>query len=301
MKEVNATYDCAIIGGGPGGLIAALYLFRFKRKIVLFDAGEPRARWAPRIRNLIGFTNGISGKALLHRLKLQLSILGVETIRSKATVHRVGKNFEVKTVNGSIRAKAVILATGMQDLDPQLTNLNELRRKALLAYCPICDGFDYSDASIGLLVDSSHGLKKMRFIAKFSPHLHVITTKVFKISPIHKRIIKKLGIQIHRGKLESIKPAKGSKGITVKQRGRKPFKIRLAYVALGTKVDRSATKHINGLKRTKEGFIVVTSHQETSIRGIYAVGDCVNALSQVSVAVGHAAIAATRVHNSLGF
>jgi thioredoxin reductase (NADPH) len=79
------------------------------------------------------------------------------------------------------------------------------------------------------------------------------------------------------------------------------LRVGVAYVALGTTIDHSATRHLHGLKRTKAGFVIASSHQETSIPGLYAVGDCVNSLSQVSVAVGHAAIAATRVHHDLGF
>jgi thioredoxin reductase (NADPH) len=75
--------------------------------------------------------------------------------------------------------------------------------------------------------------------------------------------------------------------------------VQAAYVMMGTSVPRDATRYLHGLKRTRAGFLHVNAHQETSVRGVYAVGDCVSALSQVSVAVGHAAIAATHLHNSL--
>ena len=74
-----------------------------------------------------------------------------------------------------------------------------------------------------------------------------------------------------------------------------------SYVALGVEFDKTAVQHLNNLRRTKDGFIQTSSHQETSISGLYAVGDCVNALAQVSVAIGQAALAATRIHHDLFF
>jgi thioredoxin reductase (NADPH) len=75
--------------------------------------------------------------------------------------------------------------------------------------------------------------------------------------------------------------------------------VDLAYVAMGIHVQGEAVKSITNLRKAKDGSIYVNSHQETSVRGLYAIGDCVKSLSQISVAVGHAAIAATHIHNRL--
>lgn len=79
----------------------------------------------------------------------------------------------------------------------------------------------------------------------------------------------------------------------------KPIAVDVAYVALGVDFSEKTIQHLRRLKRTKDGFIVTKSHQETSIPGLYAVGDCVSALAQISVAIGQAALAATRIHNHL--
>lgn len=89
------------------------------------------------------------------------------------------------------------------------------------------------------------------------------------------------------------------KGILIKLKGHRARFVRVAYVALGVDFNTQTTKHLKGFKRTKEGFILTKSHQETSVPGLYAVGDCVNALAQVSVGIGQAALAATRIHNRL--
>src|SRR5690606_38188431 len=102
-----------------------------------------RARWIPRIRNLIGYTQGLAGKELIRRLKKQVSSLGAEMVRGHAVLRRDGRYFEIKAGNRTICAKTVILATGMKDINPQVENLDDLRRRGLLAYCPICDGYDH--------------------------------------------------------------------------------------------------------------------------------------------------------------
>jgi thioredoxin reductase (NADPH) len=278
-----------------------LYLERYRRRTVIIDAGDPRAQWIPRIRNLIGYAEGISGEDLLRRLHKQLSKVKTGVIAGHASVRRTGDAFDVAIGDSMVRARKVIVATGMQDIQPELSNLDDLRRKGMLAYCPVCDGYDHSDEHVALMIDGSDGLKKLRFMAALTPKLHIIVTRPLAVSPFYRKEIERLDVKLHPSPVAALQSSRGAKKLIVRLKNRRSFSVRLAYVALGTHVDRSATRHIHGLKRTKAGFIITSSHQETSIPGLYAVGDCVNSLSQVSVAVGHAAIAATRVHHDLGF
>lgn len=294
-------YECIIIGAGPGGLVSALYLERYKRKIAVIDGEDSRARWIPRIRNLIGHTKGLTGPELLENLKEQVSAYKTEIIKGTAQVRRKGRGFEVDIGHRILRAKKVILATGMNDIQPPIENYESLRKKGLLGYCPICDGFDHSKDRIGLLVNGSHGLKKISFIAKFSPDLHIIPTKELKLSSHYISTIKKLGAHFHAGQLESLQSQTKPRGLTVKMKNRKPFFVKFAYVALGAVVNASAIQFIKLVRRSKDGHFITDAHQQTSVPGLFAVGDCVHTLSQVSVAVGQAAIAATQVHNDLGF
>ncbi len=299
MSE-RADYDCVVVGGGPGGLVAALYLARYKRRTALVDAGAPRAEWIPKIRNLIGYADGISGPQLLERLRRQLAKVPVDVIDGRASVRRAGRAFDVTVGRATLRAKSVIIATGMRDVQPPVSNVDELRRKGLLAYCAICDGYDHADDEVALLVDGSGGLAKMRFMAALTPKLHVVQTKHFTVSPFHQHQIARLGLTWHRSPLASLAAARNGARLIVRLRNAEAVRVRVAYVELGTIVDHTATQHLRGLSRTRAGFIVTSSHQETSVPRLYAVGDCVNSLSQVSVAVGHAAIAATRAHHDLG-
>ncbi len=292
-------YDCAIIGGGPAGLVSALYLRRYHRSILLFDGGESRANYIPKIRNLVGYSGGISGARLLKNLKKQITQFEAEIINEKAQIYRNRNFFDIKAGSKSYRVKKVILATGMKDVQPEVLNYWELCKLGVLAYCPICDGFEQTNQKIGVIIDSDSGIRKLKFLSHFSNSLNVIAIKRFKLSPTHTAFVKKMKIKIHWGPIEKLSYHSNSKSLIVKQKGKTAYMLKLAYVMLGTKVNTSATKHIRDLARTKGGFLKVNSHQETSVPGLYAVGDCVNSLSQISVAAGHAATAATDVHNHL--
>lgn len=293
----NNIVDCAVIGGGPGGRIAALYLQRFKRSVVLISKGEPRANWIPAIHNLIGYHDQTSGKKLLKRMAAQLSNCKTEQIDSWATIRRVGKRFEVSTEDRKILAKTVILATGMKDVQPEgIQNIRELTAARLVSYCPICDGFDHCDQKVALLVRDVKGFRKIPVLLNFTPHLKVIYIGKRPISAFWKSKAQSLGVPIFEGKLHSLSQLGKGIGIRV---GSRRVTADVLYVALGTKIPNKAFCHVRSLRKNRDGFILTNSHQQTSVPGLYAVGDCVAALSQVSVAVGHAAIAATHIHNHL--
>ncbi|MBC7741206.1 MAG: NAD(P)/FAD-dependent oxidoreductase [Bdellovibrionaceae bacterium] len=293
------THDCAIIGGGPGGLVSALYLRRFKRTVVLFDNKESRVRWIPKIRNLIGYADGISGQQLLNKLHRQLKPFKPDVVKETAQIFRKKNYFEIHAGQKKYLVKKIILATGMKDEQPPIENFADLCEKGVLAYCPICDGYEQSERKIAVLIDCDHGFRKVKFLTNFTKNLCVIALKKFKPSSVHVALIKKLNCKVRWGSLSRLSYQEKSGALVIRQKSHPPLKVDLAYVALGSHVVGSAIKHLHGLSRTREGYFKVNSQQETSVPGLYAVGDCVYALSQISVAVGHAAIASTNIHNVL--
>lgn len=302
MMKSAFQYDCAVIGAGPGGLVSALYLSRFKRKVALIDSGHSRAQWIPRIRNLIGYLHGISGLELLEKLEEQVRQYPVDWIQGEGQVRRQREGFEIRVGGRKLSARYVILATGMKDHQPPVPNVPALRKKAVLAYCPICDGYEHSGKRIGLFVKDNHGLKKMKFLSQFTNRIVAFQTAPFTVAPQHLREAREFGFEIHQGAIESLEYRLRPRGLLVRMKGaEKQIGVDVAYVAMGVDFNEKTTKHLRGLKRTKEGHIITASHQETSVPRLYAVGDCVNALAQVSVAIGQAALAATRIHNELGF
>ena len=296
----NVIYDCIVVGGGPGGLVSALYLGRFRRNVLLIDGGQSRARWIPKIRNLIGYAQGLTGPQLLKRLRKQVQQYPVAFKTGEAHIRRAKKGFEVKVDKQKYLAKTVILATGIIDTQPALDNISYLRGLGLLGYCPICDGYDHAENKVALIVKNNSCFRKIRFISALCPQLVIIPVKKLKFTTSVLKMAEKGNIEIAPSNLKKIDYHQPTRKLLIHlEETKKPVKVDFAYVALGVEFDKSAVQHLKGLRRTREGFIQTASHQETSIPGLYAVGDCVNALAQVSVAIGQAALAATRIHQSL--
>ena len=133
--------DCLVIGGGPAGLTAAIYLARFRRRFLVIDAAASRASWIPVSHNLAGYPDGIAGTELLARMRAQAERYGTEIIRDR--IERLeqptGGGFVAVMADGSRHAaERVLLASGTEDVPPPLAlpDRAEAVRRGLLRYCP---------------------------------------------------------------------------------------------------------------------------------------------------------------------
>src|SRR4051812_5402374 len=142
MDEID---DCAVIGGGPAGLITALYLQRFHRRVRLFDAGSSRAAWIPKSHNVPGFPDGIAGPELLARLRSQVEALGISrhTVEVR-DVHTGASRFTLAWAHRRWEARTLVLATGVRDVLPP-GDAAAAVRCGVLRLCPVCDGYEASD------------------------------------------------------------------------------------------------------------------------------------------------------------
>src|ERR1044072_7035636 len=109
-------YDCLVIGGGPAGLTAAIYLARFHLKLKVIDAGGSRASWIPCTRNHAGFPDGISGTELIARMKAQAQLYGAAIESERVTrLDRIEGGFCATSGSGAATARSVLLATGTKN------------------------------------------------------------------------------------------------------------------------------------------------------------------------------------------
>src|SRR5215207_3975781 len=153
--------DVLIVGAGPGGLMAAIYLARFKRKVVIVDASASRAALIPKSHNLPAFTHGISGVELLARMKEQVAALGVHLVEGTVdTVSQARSGFVASVRGANIRASKVVLATGIVDRHPPMKDWVSAVAEGLLRYCPICDAFEARGKKIGVIGPLSHAVGK---------------------------------------------------------------------------------------------------------------------------------------------
>ncbi|HOP09295.1 MAG TPA: FAD-dependent oxidoreductase [Candidatus Methanofastidiosa archaeon] len=299
-------YDVIIVGGGPGGITAALYTVRANLNTLLLESqflgGNPS--YADLVENYPGFPDGIKGFELGQRMAKQLENVGADI--KMAEVEKI--DFDTMTVytrTEEFKTKTIILSMGLKHKELGIPTEKEFRGKGVV-YCTVCDGPLYKDrktvvAGLGIpaitsalyldeiakdvvLVTSSEDLK-----AKEEVFLERIKDSGVKV--ITNSVVKELqgGARLERVIIED--KATGNRQV-IEAEG--------IFVNIG-KVPNTKFLEGTGIEMTKKGFIKVGDKQETSIEGVYAVGDVTNApYKQISTAVGDGCKAALNISKLLG-
>lgn len=299
MKE-SVPLDCVIIGAGPAGLAAGINLRRFLRDIRIIDAGFSRAMLIPRTYNYPGFGEGISGHALLEQFRAQLEANGGQVMPGRvARIERTEDGlFNVVTKAEILRSRTVLLTTGVVDVDPEVEGFQAVKEEGLIHYCPICDGFEFTNERIGVIAREEHGIDEAIFIKRFSADLTLIDIgDGAYLNDASRERLARLDIALVQGKVSAMHTEE-DKRIHLRMDDGTEHSFAALYCALGTKV-RSELATNMGALRDPQGYLVVNPHMQTGIEGLYAAGDITNHLSQITVATGQASIAATAIHNRL--
>ncbi len=290
-------WDCLIIGGGPAGLTAAIYLARFRRSVLLIDAGGSRAARIPESHNHPGFTRGISGPALLARLREQARQYGVDMRDGRAEALRRGDGAFAAAAGGDmIEAARVLLATGITDAAPNLPGLRHAVATAKVRYCPICDGYEAIDKTIGVVGPLATAAHKAAFLRTYSKKVTVIATAREGGDDDAFDVARAAGVALASSAPIEFRETESGVAVAFRDGATRQFDV--IYPVLGCDVHSALARRL-GARTTALDYLVVNDKQATSVEGLYAAGDVVSDLHQISVGEGHAAIAATAIHNSL--
>lgn len=284
-------YDAVVIGGGPAGLLAGVYLARFRRRVVVFDSGRSRAALIPRTRNAPAFPDGIEGEELLARLRRQGAKYGAELVRETVTaVHRAGDDFAVECDGQDFKARTLLFATGVANVEPPLADHDGAVRAGVLRYCPICDAHEVVDKRIAVIGNSARSAAERDFLRTYSPHVDVIAATADAAAVLEAAGAEPAGV------MASIAAEAG--GVSVTYTGGGQHRFDTIYACLGVRPQTAPAGRL-GIQLAQEGTIAVDRSQATNLDGAFAAGDVVHALDQIAVAFGHAAIAATAMHNRM--
>ncbi len=292
--------DALIIGAGPAGLTAAVYLGRFRRRFGVVESHESRAAWIPTSHNLPGFPDGLPGVELLARLRAQAERYGAPIRRAHVEgLERKDGLFLATLESGeTLAARKVLLATGVVDNEPKVDAFKDGVAKGLVRICPICDGYEATDKRIGVIGAGEKAVREALFLRTYSSDLTVIHVGApSNLDEQSRRTLEIAGIGLIETPIDAvvIEPEDVAAFDFGKGEVRRFDTI---YSVLGS-TPRATLAWSLGVEADPAGCLHVNEHQETSVPGLYAAGDLVRGLSQIAVAEAEAAIAATDIHNRL--
>lgn len=296
----DSPLDCLIIGGGPAGLTAAIYLGRFLRRVCVIDAGKSRASLIPTSHNYPGFPDGINGNALLTRLRVQACRYGA-AIR-QGSVEKLerhpGGTFIAHYDRHTVAARTLVLATGSADIEPALPDFDNAIRRGFLRHCPICDGYEVQGQKVGIFGTGDTGVKEALFIRHYTDNLTLMTLgNGEKLNEQQCKLLCEANIKLIEEPIAEVQVS-GTQITGLKVTDGSVLHFDTLYSVLGSMVLSDVAIQL-GARCDESGNLIVSHNMETSVEGLFAAGDVVKGLNQICVAAGHAAIAATAIHHRL--
>lgn len=291
--------DCAVIGGGPAGLNAALVLGRSRRKTILFDDNKPRNAVTSESHGFIT-RDGIHPQEFKRVAQEELSRYPDVSI-VKQQVHRINKEnnlFQVETGNGEVySAKKIILATGFKEVLPDIPRVKEFYGKSLFS-CPFCDGWELRDRSLAVIADDKKGFHMAKVVSNWTNDLIIFTNGSKVLSLEEQELLKSKGISINEKKIAALI---GEEGMleSIQFEDETAVHREGGFIASEWKQAASFDSSLD-YTLNEQGGIETDSWQRTNAEGVFACGDTrIAGPSQLIIAAGEGSMAAMAVNAEL--
>ena len=289
-------YDAIIIGGGPAGITASLYIKRAGFNVLVITKGESALNKAKKIENYYGFEKPISGRVLIENGEKQAKALGVNILKKEVIgiKYTNDNNYEVITANQTQNeryiAKTIVLATGANRNKPNIKGVQEYEGKGI-SYCAICDAAFYKNKDVAVLGNGEYAIGEIEELLPVVKSVTMLTDGQEHIenrSNNEKFKINDKKIREFRGdnKIEEIEFEDNS-----------TEKVNGIFIAQGTASSLDFAKKLGA--RIEENYIIVNADMETTIPNVYAAGDCTGGILQISKAVYEGTKAGLSIINKL--
>lgn len=294
-------FDSVIVGGGPAGLSAAIYLARFNRSVLVVERRDGRTINPQINENYLGFPKGIGAKKLTALGREQAKRFGVkfeidEIMNAKKNVGR----FSLRGKKGSYFGKTVILCTGVRDLYPSFPGLEKYVGKSLF-WCIICDGHKVRNKKLVIIGHDDEATVTAAQFLNFTNKITFLTNCDEKCDHISKKgfaRLKKAKIPVVYGSIKKVHGIRGMMDKVELDNGKKiPADFMFNKQGYAANSDMGSCL---GVVLEGEGFIKTDHEQRTNIPRVYAAGDVTNeAAHQIVTAAHQGSIAAVSANEDL--
>jgi thioredoxin reductase (NADPH) len=298
MADDGQAYEVAVVGGGPGGLTAALYTTRLGHDTVVVNRGGGRAAMMAETHNVIGITEDVSGMEFLQTAREQVKNYGADYVRGyvETVERRDDGRFHLHGGGNDFVAEKVVLATGFTDVQPD-PPLPPTGRG--LHYCVHCDAYMFVDESVYVMGVGEAAAQVAMILLNFTDDVDLLTRgeeprwsdetdrqlRAHPVDVVHEEVV---GIEKDDdGWLSGIEFEDG-----------RFREYRGGFPMYGSDYNAELVEQL-GCERNDDGTVVVDDAFETTVDGVYAVGDLTPGHKQIPVAMGEGANAGIDIHYDL--
>jgi thioredoxin reductase (NADPH) len=305
--SLETIYDAIIVGGGMGGLSAAIYLCRYGLKCLVIEKGKGRSLWMQDLRNYLGLDPHTPGRDILNHGTKQALDWGADHLRGYVEeVTDEGETFAVRVKVGKkdsiypvFRSKYLIAASGIIDILPEVEDMQNLYDYAgyTLHVCMICDGFDMWDRKAVLIANSESQIGAAFVLNWFTPYISVLTHGLCAVSDTMKQKLADHGYPLYESPIARFLGENHQmSGIELKDGT--VVEATTGLISMGSIYHNHYLKGIEGLEWDGEN-LVTNDMTQTSHSRIFALGDLKKGINQVSIAVADGTLAATQIWRNI--
>lgn len=273
MVDQDEVYEALVIGGGPAGLSAALYLARYDRRTALFDVGHGRSTWHQVAHNYLGFPGGVPARRLRELGREQLTEYPQVTCfeHKIEAMRREDGLFMAESQAGEWRGQTVILCTGVLDHYPHFEGWEDYVGRSMF-WCITCDGYLCKGGRVIVAGNTNEAASEALQLQRFTPHIKLLTNShEFLITEKFQQRLKRAGIPLIHDRLDQVIGHDGQFEAICTEGGLR-IELDQFFSQQGSTPQTKLAEDL-GVTLAANGYIKVDAEQKTSVPGVYAAGD----------------------------
>lgn len=293
-------YDVAIVGGGPAGLTAGIFLGRYLRSVVLIDSGDPRNWETQGINGFLGTPKAVpaelreSGRKECRKYQVELVDAVVDRVEQPGDEH-----FRITLEAGNtFESRRLLLAYGLRDIWPRIPGLERIYGE-YAHVCPDCDGYETRDRHTVVIGHGKRAASMALMLKTWTPHITVCTNGAD--AELDDECVDKLGtgeIPVRTDRITSLEPPQGDVPGTIRFNGEPALRFQKLFFNLG-QYPADDLAHQLGCERDHHDQIVIDEAHHTSVMNVFAAGDITPGPQLAIRAAAGGAVAGLSIHRSL--